>query len=304
MKLFLVLVGPTSKGRKGTSWGHVRRLFRMADEAWVTEHISHGLSSGEGLIWAVRDEIRRREPIKEKGKTIDFHEVISDEGVLDKRLLIVEAEFASTLRVLGCDGNTLSATIRAAWDTGDLQTMTKNSPARATGSHISVIGHITADELRRYLTITESSNGFGNRFLWVCVQRSNCLPEGGSLADSQLQPLAVRLHEALEYAIATEDMERDETTRIQWHAVYPELSRGVPGLFGALTSRAEAQVMRLACLYALLDMSVVVRQPHLEAALAVWSYVEASVRHVFGNALGDACADEILRALELKAQRG
>ena len=62
--------------------------------------------------------------------------------------------------------------------------------------------------------------------------------------------------------------------------------------------------MRLSCLYALLDMSVVVRQPHLEAALAVWSYVEASVRHVFGDALGDACADEILRALQLKAPEG
>ena len=101
LKVFLVLVGPTSKGRKGTSWGHVRRLFGTADEAWAKDHISQGLSSGEGLIWAVRDEIRKKEPVKEKGKVIEYHEVISDEGVLDKRLLIVEPEFASTLRVLG-----------------------------------------------------------------------------------------------------------------------------------------------------------------------------------------------------------
>jgi hypothetical protein len=304
LKLFLALVGPTSKGRKGTSWSHVRRLFEMADEAWVQGHISHGLSSGEGLIWAVRDEVRKKEPRKEKGKVIDYPEVISDEGVFDKRLLLIEPELASTLRVLGRDGNTLSAILRSAWDVGDLQTMTKNNPARATGSHISLVGHITADELRRYLTTTEACNGFGNRFLWACVKRSKCLPEGGNLSGSQLEPLAKRLAEALEHAVNVEDMPRDDTTRQLWHAVYPELSEGAPGLFGAITSRAEAQTMRLACLYALLDMSVVVRRPHLVAALAVWSYVEASARHIFGDGMGDSCADEILQALKARAPEG
>ena len=40
--------------------------------------------------------------------------------------------------------------------------MTK-SPAKATDAHISVIGHITTDELRRSLTRTEAANGFANR---------------------------------------------------------------------------------------------------------------------------------------------
>jgi hypothetical protein len=39
---------------------------------------------------------------------------------------------------------------------------------------------------------------------------------------------------------------------------------------------------------------------HLMAALAVWHYCEASVRHVFGNALGDPLADEILRQLRVR----
>jgi len=65
-----------------------------------------------------------------------------------------------------------------------LQNLTKNSPARATGAHISSIGHITADELRRYLTATESANGFGNRQLWICTKRSKLLPEGGTIDPS------------------------------------------------------------------------------------------------------------------------
>ena len=97
-------------------------------------------------------------------------------------------------------------------------------------------------------------------------------------------------------------MERDSGARSIWHKVYPELSDGQPGLFGAVTSRAEAQVLRLSCLYALLADSAVVRAEHLIAALAVWEYCQASAQFIFGGALGDATADEILRALRARPE--
>jgi hypothetical protein len=61
MKLFVALVGVTSKGRKGSSWGHVKRLFQRVEHEWVSDRVQSGLSSGEGLIWCVRDAILRRE---------------------------------------------------------------------------------------------------------------------------------------------------------------------------------------------------------------------------------------------------
>ena len=108
-----------------------------------------------------------------------YEEVEADPGVADKRLLVYEPEFANVLKQTERQGNTLSAILRNAWDGRDLRSMTKNSPARATGAHVSLIGHITADELRRYLTQTETANGFGNRHLWICADRSKMLPEGG-----------------------------------------------------------------------------------------------------------------------------
>src|SRR5271169_2337468 len=71
-----------------------------------------------------------------------------DAGVAEKRLMIVESEFAGALTVARRDGNILSRVLRDAWDRGDLATLTKSSPARATGAHLSLIGHITAEELR------------------------------------------------------------------------------------------------------------------------------------------------------------
>ena len=295
--LFCSLVGPTSKGRKGTSKSQVLAQFQKVDENWTQTRVLSGASSGEGLIWAVRDAIEKKEPIKEKSKVLGYQNVIVDEGVADKRLLVLEPEFASTLRVLGRDGNTLSAVLRNAWDNGNLRTLTKNSPAVATNAHISVVGHITEDELRRYLDSTEAGNGFANRYLWFCVKRSKCLPEGGAVWKVDFSSIVAQLSRAVDFSRHAERIRFDEPARQTWCTVYPELSEGSAGLFGAVTSRAEAQVVRLALIYALLDCSHEIRQEHLCAALALWEYCEASARYIFGDALGDPLADEILAAL-------
>ena len=292
--LFVVLIGVSSKGRKGTSLGHVRRLFTFADPEWEEKCVQSGLSTGEGLIWHVRDPIEKSVMDKETG---DVEVVTLDPGIEDKRLLAIESEYAAVLRLASRDGNNLSAVLRDAWDRGQLQTMTKTSPVKATGAHVSLIGHVTADELRRELSSTEAGNGFANRFLWICAKRSKELPEGGNLTDRDLHPLIERLASAIETGRQAGQLARDEAARQVWLAVYHDLSAGAPGLSGAITSRGEAQVMRLALLYALLDRAEAIGRGHLTAALALWEYVEASARYVFGDSMGDPIADDILRAL-------
>ena len=294
LRLFACLVGRTSKGRKGTSWNHIKRLFEIADPDW-TKRILSGLSSGEGLIWNVRDPIE---------KVVDGEPKTIDEGINDKRLLAMESEFASVIKQTNREGNTLSATIRQAWDDGTLRTLTKNSPAIATGAHISIIGHITQEELLRHLNSTEAANGFANRFLWICVKRSKALPEGGKIYEVDFAPLIGRLKESIFFARETSEVKRDEGARAIWLAVYEKLSDGLPGLLGAVTSRAEAQVMRIACIYALLDCSNLVRAEHLTAALALWDYAFASAEYIFGNQQGDPVADAIYSAAQRRSPDG
>jgi len=239
----------------------------------------------------------RRDPIKKKGRVTGYEEVMADEGVKDKRLLVFEGEFASVLRVCAREGNTLSAVIRNAWDNGTLRILTKNTPAKASGAHISIVGHITQDELLRYLENTEAANGFGNRFLWFSVRRSKALPLGGKLTDADLAPIIDRVTEALHFARGTDEIRRDPEADKVWCEVYEELSEGKPGLLGAMTARAEAQVMRIACIYALLNFSSIIRVEHLMAALAVWDYADASAKYIFGERMGDPVADRIMDAL-------
>jgi hypothetical protein len=71
-----------------------------------------------------------------------------------------------------------------------------------------------------------------------------------------------------------------------------------------MTARAEAQCTRLALVYALMDAASAIDEPHLLAAIAVWERCYASARHIFGSALGDVAADEILSALKAAGPLG
>jgi hypothetical protein len=300
--LFATLVGETSKGRKGVSWSHARELLTGADEDWK-KCLASGLSSGEGLIHHVRDARSEKQAIRQGGRVVDYQDVMVDAGVADKRLMVFEAELSRTLRVLSRESNTLSAIIRAAWDTGDLRNLVRNSPERATGAHISVVGHITRDELLRYLNDTEMANGFANRFLWFCVQRSKVLPEGGRVPADDLDRLGKELRQVLQAVAHVGCMERDKAAAGLWREVYPRLSEGGYGLLGMITNRAEAQVMRLALLYALLDgEKETIGEVHLAAALEVWRYCADSCRYIFGTHSGDPIAEKILAALRMEPE--
>ncbi len=292
--LYACLVGESSKGRKGTAWRRVLNLLHPLDMEWADKKVVGGLSSGEGLIHAVRDPVERLQLIRDGNKVSGQETIVADPGVVDKRLLIIEEEVAAILKNAQRDGNTLTMTLRSGWDGGILQTLTKNSAEIATNPHISLIGHVTKLELLRYLTETEKANGFANRIIWIGVRRSKILPDGGNLNDDDLQPLRKRLQDVINFSKTVGEMKRDEESRALWHKVYPYLTRDSQGLLGAVTSRAEAQVLRLSGVYALLDRSPVIRQEHLLAALAFWDYSERSAAYIFGDSSGDPVADTIL----------
>jgi hypothetical protein len=300
-RIFALTVGESSKSRKGTAWSMVEALLRRADPGWADAHILSGLSSGEGLIHAVRDPVTRHEPIKESGRVVSYQDVEVDAGIADKRLLVVESEFGRTLKVAGRDGNVVSPVMRQAWDSGNLRVMTK-TPATATGAHISILGQVTKAELLRELSSTDLINGFGNRFVFQMVRRSKALPDGGRVPLDVFEALAERIAEALSFASTCGQMTRDAEARDRWHAVYPELSGDRLGMFGAVTARAEAQVLRLSMIYALADLCPTIRRPHLDAALALWKRAEDSARYLFGDKTGDNTADAIIRALRAQGE--
>lgn len=281
--LFTVIAGGTSAG-KGTAWAHVKNIFKDVESEWASKRVQSGLSSGEGLIKAVSNEDRYSN---------------------DKRLMAVETEFSTVLNMNKREGNTLSAIIRGMWDEGRASTLTKNNPLTATNAHVSIIGHITPEELKARLSSTELYNGFANRFLWVCVKRSKSLPRGGKVPATEIAELSGHLKDIVYFSQQqVVEMERDEDADALWESVYDKLTEERLGAFGKATTRARPQVVRLSCIYALLDMSRVVKREHLEAALAVWQFCEDSARYLFGDSTGISKVDKTLRALRTAGLNG
>jgi len=275
MNLFVAQVGKSSQARKGTALRVAGTVFERIDETWARERVFGGLSSGEGLINAVRDD---------------------PGGAEDKRFLASEEEFASVLKRMASEGNTLSAILRHAWDSGNIRTVTRNSPLRATDAHVSLVAHITDSELVRYLSSTEAANGFGNRFLWVCVRRSKLLPRGGGRSD--LHELTTRLFNAVEWTRKQQrPFTKDDEAQDLWDERYAALTEERTGLLGDITARGAAHTLRLSMVYAAMDSSALIRADHLSAALAVWDYCDASAAYIFGDAIGDEVADRILAEL-------
>lgn len=286
-----VTVGASSKSRKGTADRRTQALFQQADPQWTRGQCKGTLSTGEGLAYAVRDA-------EEEPDSDSESKAKPDPGVEDKRLHLVQGEFAAVLKVMSRDGNSLSGALRDAWDGQDLSPMTKRNRVRSTAPHIGIVGHCTRDELLRNLGANESTNGFGNRFAWFLVRRSKELPFPSAPAASSVDMLARKLRSALTMGRALGLLGMTLPAQDEWRAIYSALSADRPGLAGALLARAEAQVRRVAALYAVLDGCKDVDLVHLKAALAVWKHAEQSVGLLFGECTGDPIADAIVEAVK------
>lgn len=287
-RLNVLVVGKTSTGAKGTSYGVVEALFRAAElqpsgakrgslQAFggpgPVRRVS-GLSSGEGLIEAVRDA--NGDDPNAKG---------FDEGVEDKRLLVVEQEFTNTLAVMERQGSTLPGLVRSAWDGEVLRTMTR-APLVATGAHIGIIGHATPGELRLRLSDAQVLGGTLNRFIHVASRRTKLLSAGGNVPEEVIDEYAPMIRDALTAATEQREMRRSSTADDLWTRAYPELRREMPdGPVASVLARSAPQVLRLALVYALADHSDVIEEEHLTAALAIWRYAEGTAHWMFGREL-------------------
>ena len=281
LNLFVILVGDSSKARKGTSWNHIAALFHQVDPHWLSTRVNTARLTASGVVKALRDQ----------------------QPPTDRRMLALSEEFAAVLSSLKAGSNHLSPLLRCAWDSGNLPTPDLQQPQRASDTHISLIAHITQSELSRSFAHHQAHNGFANRCLWTWVERSNCHPAETHPDPQELAAVAASLRCAAAWATARPEIlfTRDQQAASLWAQCYDELSYRDPGLRGAATSRGEAQVLRLSALYAALDCSELIGVDHLSAALAVWSYCYGAATLLFGMSTGDAVADRIRQAVRASA---
>lgn len=269
--VFTVLVGDSSSGRKGTAGSIAREVMSAAYPEWEKLVVA-GLGSGEGLI----AHLKRNEDT-------------------EHRALVMESEFGRLLTVMGREGSTLSPVVRDAWDGVPMGRFLAREQSLVTWHHVAIVAHVTPVELRVKLTDTDAANGFGNRFLWFAVRRTKLVPFPESPRGAVPPHVIEDLRGAILAAQTPAEIKWSRDAADRWEALYASLtSQSRYGLLGALAARGEAQIARLALLYALLDQASEIEVDHLAAAEAVWAYCERSLLYVFGQSTGNRDADTLL----------
>jgi len=265
-RIWPLIMGRTGSGRKGESWAVSESVLISADPQFAGDRLTSGLSTGEGLIAVFQD---RKD----------------DEGnithLTDKRLLVIEPEFARVLTSMRREGNTLSTVLRALWDHGRAGTMTRGAPMSCHGAHLTIVAHVTPHELIARLSGTDVSGGLLNRFLPVLVARPHLLPSPPAAGLESWGPALDRA--CILASAAGRRLRRDGEAEEMWAGAYAAMAADEDdGPLGEVLARGPAYTMRLALAYALLDGAHHIGADHLRAGLAVWSYAAASARRVLG----------------------
>lgn len=295
-RMFTLHLGRSGRGRKGDAVSLITRiecsLKSLSPEATPQVHRG-GLSSREGLVGLIHDGYK-------EGK-------IEVNPVHDKRLHVIESEFANVLHQGKRDGNTLSAALRDAWDGVSMKPATKSSRLWATDPHISLSAAVTPGELLALMATRELTNGFANRFLMFWAERTKMLAFPSATRQDDVDALAARVLEVLRFCKAERWAEKDHTrvelspaARARYEVLYhSELNDNSAGeRVTALIERRAPMLLRLAMLFALCDLTTTVEVNHIDAALAWVRFSVESVRFVFSSAAEEVAVTEINAAVQ------
>jgi hypothetical protein len=299
-RIFTLHVGRSGRGRKGDALSLTQRIRNRMEETWagtLGQCHAGGLSTREGLALLIHDGFKQG---KEEVPPID-----------DKRLWVVESEFANVLHQSKRDGNTLSAALRDAWDGVSIRPAIKSSRVWATRPHIGIHACVTPSELLSLIESRELSNGFANRFLMIWGERTRIVPFPQPTPKAVIEQLAERAAAVIQFAKgeypSTESSRGmrlgNAASRLYAEVYQKELTRTESSdLLTALLERQAPYVLRLAMLFALTDQALLIEEKHLNAALAWVRYARQSVRFVFGQAAqiaeGEQKADTTRKILE------
>ncbi|MFD0485752.1 hypothetical protein ACFQ0O_00220 [Saccharopolyspora spinosporotrichia] len=145
------------------------------------------------------------------------------------------------------EGNTLSATLRAAWEGGNLSTL--GVTARIVrDAHVGILTHITPGEFHAKVSHSDMAGGTYNRFLPVFVAQTQFLPAGTGADPALIERLAVDLRARLDQGATLGQLGFSDEAAYLWRRLYVEFGgfSTEDGPIEQFLSRAAPNCLRVA----------------------------------------------------------
>jgi hypothetical protein len=186
------------------------------------------------------------------------------------------------------EGNSLSATLRAAWEGGDLSTLTVTARIART-SHVGLIAHITPKEFQARVSAADMAGGTYNRFLPVSVARSKFLPLATGADPDLVAELGAALAARVDRASQVRQIGFTPAGAALWQRLYVEFGTDHTddsaggAVLEEFTARTAPNCLRIAALHTVLDGHDRMDTGHLTAAAALVRYSLASARAVLSG---------------------
>jgi hypothetical protein len=306
----IAIVGDAARGAKGEAGDEVKRLIQEISRDFRFEKITKGHNSSEAIIAEICDACF--------GKSTEGEDILKDEEVPDKRLVIFEPELSRLLEVSNRGGSTISEFAREFYDLPEvIRASSRKSQLKATNPFISIVGHITPEGLRSSLRTVDAFNGLGSRLTFIASERTGVIPqpERADWSTKANQETVNRLKAILKHfrpnKACADNKEYEfrftEEGSEAWDEVYQKLhddTSGKSGLHSAILARSKPTVLRLSIIYAALDGQTEICKEHIDAAHAVWDYAAASALWAFGHTSGNPNSDKILKYLRRCGPQG
>ena len=250
------------------------KVSAIDKELLPPEHLG-GVSTTEGIVNEIRDDIEDA-----NGEII--------KGVQDKRLFILEEEFANVFKKVRKNDSTLSATIRTLFDGKKLEPLIKYNKIGCERPHVVFLGHMTPEELSCEIKSVDIANGFMNRFPIFRGMKQPDIPFPEVTTEKELNELATSFVEILKWCNSKEQkLEYSTCYKNLWEKEYSRLRNlgAEETLERSLMTRAAHYASMYAMLFAVTDKVKVVTSEHLKAALAWIDYWHQSVRYIYNTEL-------------------
>ena len=219
-------------------------------------------------------------------------------GSEDKRVLYVEEELGALFNKM-LTQESVEKMITKAWDSGVLETTTKKESMRCTRPHVSIIGHVTPDELLQRLDKRLIDNGFSNRWLYVLIKKTAVVvrppaphqirgaAEARAVILANLERAKSQIHGPVDLSPAATELFGETHAAMTDHRL--------DGAIGKQSARWAAQIYKLAVVYAAIEGMAVIGVDHIAAARAAWAYCHRSATAFFAGMTGNQHADQLLQ---------
>lgn len=289
--IFSLHVGRSGRGRKGDALSLVRKLHKSIvgkSQAVAPGLHTGGLSTREGLIYLIHD-----------GYVEGRNEV---PPVQDKRLWIIEPEFANVLQQTRREGNTLSPALRELFDSNSLKPATKGNRIGVAEPHVVLSAGITPTELTSGIPVRELLNSFANRIVMISAERLQFTPFPEPTPKAVVEQLGDRIIEVIEFANKRCSNDADSfqlTLSSGARNLYQDLYTGELAVQLAdekimtLLERRAPVLLRIAMIFAAADLASEIDECHLNAAAAWTRYWADSADYIFAANRSENCSDEI-----------